>query len=80
MARIIVKRGPLKRTRNRTPEFHIGCPLTHNRSSWCNQLCVPLHGRGPCGRIAAHALRGRTQKAIDKFKQHTAAQDCGSSD
>ena len=59
----------IKKTKNRTPDFFIGCPLTHNRSSWCNQLCVPVKGRGPCGRIAAHALRGRTQRAIDQYEQ-----------
>ena len=59
----------LKKTHNRTPEFNIGCPLTNNRSSWCNAFCAPVHGHGACGRIAPHALRGRTQRAIDSYKQ-----------
>ncbi len=67
-------RGRLKKTRNRSPNFFIGCPLTHNRSSWCNQFCTPIKGYGPCGRIAAHALRGRTQRAIDAHKKAEEAQ------
>ena len=60
----------LKKTHNRTPDFNIGCPLTHNRSSWCNAFCVPKGIYGACGRIAPHALRGRTQRAIDSFKEN----------
>ncbi len=59
----------LVRTHNGPPPFHLGCPLTNNRSSWCNAFCVPVKGYGACGRIAPHALRGRTQRAIDTFKQ-----------
>lgn len=62
----------LVHTRNRPPDFHIGCPLTNNRSSWCNAFCVPIGGYGACGRIAPHALRGRTQRAIDKVKRRMA--------
>jgi hypothetical protein len=76
MAVVIVKQGKLKKTRNRKPDFFIGCPLTHNRSSWCNQFCVPVKGRGPCGRIAAHALKGSTQRAIDEWKARQAAECC----
>ena len=60
--------GKLKKNRNRSPNFFIGCPLTHNRSSWCNAFCTPVKGKGPCGRIAAHALKGRTQRSIDAWK------------
>jgi len=63
------KQPTLKKTHNRTPDFHIGCMLTKNRSSWCNAFCVPRNGLGACGRIAPHAIRGRTQRAIDKFKR-----------
>jgi hypothetical protein len=69
MAAAEPKKGKLKRTRNRRPNFIIGCPLTHNRSSWCNAFCTPMRGRGPCGRIAPHRLRGRTQRAIDRWKR-----------
>jgi len=62
----------LVHTGNRPPDFHLGCPLTHNRSSWCNAYCVPVKGMGACGRIAPHALRGRTQRAIDQVKKRQA--------
>ena len=65
----------LKKTNNRRPDVVLGCPLTHNRSSWCNAFCVPSKGKGPCGRIAPHALRGRTQRAIDQHKSRSAGQD-----
>jgi len=70
------KAPTLKKTHNRTPAVHIGCTLTKNRSSWCNAFCEPHDGRGACGRIAPHAIRGRTQRAIDKFKQECAEQGC----
>jgi hypothetical protein len=42
-----------------------GCVNTKNDSKWCNQFCVPqADGMGDCGRIAPHALKGRTQMAI----------------
>jgi hypothetical protein len=63
----------LVHTCNRPPDFHVGCPLTHNRSSWCNRFCVPVGGLGACGRIAPHALRGRTQRAIDEAKRRALA-------
>ncbi|MHC4217919.1 MAG: hypothetical protein ACYSU7_05620 [Planctomycetota bacterium] len=44
-----------------------GCPLTRNRSAWCYRLCAPVDGMGLCGRIAPHALRGRTDLAIEKY-------------
>lgn len=59
----------LVKTTNNPPPFHIGCPLTNNRSSWCNAFCVPVQGLGACGRIAPHALRGRTQRAIDAVER-----------
>jgi hypothetical protein len=47
----------------------VGCPLTRNRSAWCYRLCAPEHGLGACGRVAPHALRGRTDLAIEKYLQ-----------
>jgi hypothetical protein len=41
-----------------------GCPRTRNRSNWCHAWCVPHDGIGDCGRVAPHALMGRTQRAI----------------
>lgn len=68
------KQPRLKKTRNRTPDFNIGCPLTNNRSSWCNAFCVPEGVIGACGRIAPHAVKGRTQRAIDSYKANQAKQ------
>jgi hypothetical protein len=47
----------------------VGCPLTRNRSAWCYRLCAPEDGRGLCGRIAPHALRGRTDLAIESYQK-----------
>lgn len=44
-----------------------GCPLTKSRTNWCYRLCVPVNGLGACGRIAPHALRGRTDLAIERY-------------
>jgi hypothetical protein len=41
-----------------------GCPRTKNRSNWCYRMCVPHDGVGQCGRVAPHAVMGRTQQAI----------------
>ena len=48
-----------------------GCPLTRNLSGWCHGYCAPHEGRGICGRVAPHAVIGRTQAAI--IKQQTGA-------
>jgi hypothetical protein len=59
-----------KRTRSGVPEYTcLGCPLTKSRSLWCHRLCVPVKGIGLCGRIAPHAVVGRTQEAILRYKQ-----------
>ncbi len=41
-----------------------GCPRTKSRSNWCHAHCVPHEGLGDCGRLAPHAMLGRTQLAI----------------
>lgn len=41
-----------------------GCPLTKSRTNWCYALCTPVEGKGECGRVAPHALTGRTDGAI----------------
>ena len=49
---------------------YLGCPLTRNRSPWCFRLCTPDdEGHGQCGRVAPHALKGRTQVAIETHNQ-----------
>lgn len=45
----------------------LGCPLTRNHAAWCFRLCSPdEEGNGRCGRIAPHALKGRTQLSIER--------------
>jgi hypothetical protein len=56
-----------KKSKSRLMDYSfLGCPLTANRSPWCFRLCVPdAKGCGRCGRVAPHALKGRTQLAIE---------------
>ncbi len=42
----------------------VHCRMSRGLTKWCFALCEPKHGKGPCGRPAAHAFRGRTQRAI----------------
>ena len=44
------------------------CPLNGHQVSWCRGLCTPVDGLGVCGRLAPHAMVGRTQAAIAAFK------------
>jgi acyl-coenzyme A thioesterase PaaI-like protein len=49
---------------------YLGCPLTRDRSAWCFRLCIPDRlGKGRCGRVAPHGLKGRTQTAIEGHRQ-----------
>jgi hypothetical protein len=59
----------VKREKSRVPEYtHLGCPLTRSRSLWCHGICKPKKGVGLCGRVAPHAVVGRTQEAILRHK------------
>ncbi len=40
------------------------CPYNGFQVSFCRGLCRPIAGVGTCGRLAPHALLGRTQLAI----------------
>jgi hypothetical protein len=51
-----------------------GCPMTKNRSNWCHAWCIPKDGIGDCGRIAPHALMGRTQRAIQEYNCRNATE------
>ena len=63
----------VKRVRSRVPEYTcLGCPKTKSHSLWCHRLCVPVEGIGFCGRVAPHAVTGRTQEAILRFKMRQA--------
>jgi hypothetical protein len=49
--------------------------MTKSNSLWCHRLCVPENGIGFCGRVAPHAVMGRTAEAILKFKIEKARQE-----
>ena len=40
------------------------CPHNGHQVSFCRGLCTPFQGHGTCGRLAPHAMIGRTQAAI----------------
>jgi hypothetical protein len=54
--------------KKKKPEFKeqkvFGCRMSNNIVTLCRCLCKPYKGRGQCGRLAMHGVRGRTQKAI----------------
>jgi hypothetical protein len=53
---------------SRLPEYTVlCCPANGHQVSWCRGLCVPHDGIGQCGRLAPHAMTGRTQQAIADF-------------
>jgi len=43
------------------------CRAVAGLTKWCYGLCEPDNGYGLCGRVAPHAVKGRTQKAIAKY-------------
>jgi hypothetical protein len=50
--------------------YRQGCPLTHNHTPWCFNLCEPdTGGDGYCGRAAPHSIKGRTQLAIEVYNR-----------
>jgi hypothetical protein len=49
------------------PFSTLSCPLNGHQVSWCRQLCVPIAEHGVCGRLAPHAMKGRTQLAITAY-------------
>jgi len=72
----VATRRLVKRTRSRIPEYTcLGCPLTKSHSLWCHRLCVPRDGIGFCGRVAPHAVSGRTAEAILKHKLRKAGRE-----
>ena len=46
----------------------IQCPYNGHQVSFCRGLCEPINGKGHCGRIAPHAMIGRTQAAIASYQ------------
>jgi len=49
------------------PFSTLSCPLNGHQVSGCRQLCVPIAEHGVCGRLAPHAMKGRTQLAIAAY-------------
>ncbi len=71
-----------KNERNRRdralPEYRtLGCKAYErgHRVTWCRYICTPIGDIGACGRLAPHAMVGRTQAAIAAFKASRAAAD-----
>jgi len=46
----------------------IECLYNGHQVSFCRGLCEPIEGHGHCGRLAPHAMIGRTQAAIASYK------------
>jgi hypothetical protein len=42
--------------------------MNGHQISWCMGLCQPIGEHGHCGRLAPHAMIGRTQAAIMAYK------------
>jgi hypothetical protein len=42
--------------------------MVGHQACWCRGLCKPIGSRGLCGRLAPHALQGRTQQAIAEYQ------------
>jgi hypothetical protein len=48
----------------------VRCPLNGHQVGACRGLCTPSpEGEGLCGRLAPHALIGRTQAAIARHEE-----------
>jgi hypothetical protein len=72
----------LLRPREERPDFSasgrchtvVRCPLNGHQVGACRGLCEPSpEGDGLCGRLAPHALIGRTQAAIARHAEEKAA-------
>ncbi len=68
-------KGQRNRSDRRLPEYlTIACPRYGHRITWCRQICTPNGDRGDCGRLAPHAMIGKTQAAIAAYKRSMAAE------
>ncbi len=57
-------------SRTTLPEYRtLACPRYGHRVTWCRQICTPTGAMGDCGRLAPHAMVGRTQAAIAAFNE-----------
>lgn len=63
------------RSDRRLPEYlTIACPRYGHRITWCRQICTPIGATGDCGRLAPHAMIGKTQAAIAAYKRAITAE------
>lgn len=54
----------------RLPEYlTLACPRYGHRITWCRQICTPIGNKGDCGRLAPHAMVGKTQAAIAAYNE-----------
>lgn len=57
-----------RRNKGLPPYRTIQCPMNGHQISWCMGLCKPIGKLGHCGRLAPHAMIGRTQAAIMAYQ------------
>lgn len=62
--------GQRNRSDRPLPEYlTLACPKYGHRNTWCRLMCTPIGDRGDCGRLAPHAMIGKTQAAIAAFNE-----------
>jgi hypothetical protein len=71
MALLKPKHGRKRTSIRERPFSTLTCPLNGHQVSWCRQLCEPVDEHGPCGRLAPHAMMGRTRLAIASYNVRT---------
>jgi hypothetical protein len=75
---------PTLKSKEKQPQFRTTrCLATKGLTKWCFAVCEPKRGIGHCGRVAPHALRGRTQLAIARYnarQRDDAANDSAAGD
>lgn len=57
------------------PYITLRCVVAGHQVTWCRAECRPIEGRGLCGRLAPHGLKGRTQIAIAGYNARKANQE-----
>jgi len=71
--------GLLKPKKTRKRKFRergaLRCPPAGHQVTWCRGLCEPRDGQGLCGRVAPHALKGRTQLAIESCNRRESGEE-----
>lgn len=57
-----------KKKKKLPPYTYLGCSVTKDRTPWCRSVCVPMEGKGQCGRDFPGLMEGRIQRAIRDYK------------